>query len=178
MRQVLLLCCLTACESEPWAPEAVLESTLARIDVDGSGSVEKAEWDAVAYEAPPFEEVDVDSDGSLSPEELQSTLLAQDPLSFDNVVSKSAPDQALQEVYYADSWQVRVVRDALRFQAAEILARDPSYPVASSERLLQVARGMGEGGTELRDTCIDLYDATRSVELQVPRWLALCAGPE
>ena len=172
MRVLVLM--MTGCGFAPWTENMVLAPVLAHLDGDGNGSVEQSEWEDVAYEAPPFSFVDADGDGKLDAEELMVTLLEQDPLVFDAATPKSAPDQSLQSVYFADSWPVRVVRDALRFQAAEIRAVQPDYPLPSDERLRSVARGMDRPSSDLADTCASLLRGTRAVRLEVPAWLERC----
>ena len=168
------LCLLLACEPEPWSQEASLEPTLIHLDADESGAVEQAEWEAHAYQAPPFSEVDSDSDGTLSVEELQEVLWMQDPLDFDSVEPKSAPDRGLQSVYFSQHREVRMIRDALRFQVAEILAVAPNYPVPDDDLILRLAKSQDLGSSDLRSTCRDLHLATLEVRLQSPRWLQQC----
>ena len=101
------------------------------------------------------------------------------------MAAKSAPDKGLQDEYFHQKWSVRIFRDGLRFQAAEIRSVAPDYPLPSSDQLLRVAKGVededrlpspSELPPELRSTCTELLDATRVVGLRAPDWLEACAG--
>jgi hypothetical protein len=182
---MLLFPLLLACEPAPWTQELALAPVLEHFDADQSGGMDQAEWDANAYEAPSFETVDSDGDGKLGVAELHDILQLQDPLSFDNVAAKSAPDQGLQDEYFHQNWSVRVFRDALCFQAAEIRAVAPDYALPDSDELLRVAKGVQEENrlptpdelpSELRSACRELFDATQRVGLVSPAWLGACAG--
>ena len=183
--RVVLLPFLLACAPEPWTQELALEPAMEYFDADQSGGLDPSEWEAYAYEAPSFGTVDSDGDGSIGTEEFNDILHRQDPLRFDNVAAKSAPDQGLQDEYFHENWSVRVFRDALRFQAAEIRAVAPDLALPESGELLRVAKGVrGENQlpspdelpAELRSSCRELHAATRHVGLQSPAWLEACAG--
>ena len=54
------------CATNPWTAETAFEPTLNRLDLDGDGRVNQAEYDRVAFSARPFAQVDTDADGALS----------------------------------------------------------------------------------------------------------------
>lgn len=80
----MTLLLLLACAPEgPWTRDAALGPTLARLDRDRDGRVVAAEYDAVAFHAPPFAQADADHDGALSLAELDHLVASQDPLVFE-----------------------------------------------------------------------------------------------
>lgn len=69
---------LLACRS--WTTDAALGPFLARMDADGNGKVVAAEYEALNYHGPPFEEVDLDKNASLSLDEFEALVHNQDPV--------------------------------------------------------------------------------------------------
>lgn len=70
------------CATNPWTAETAFEPTLNRLDLDGDGRVNQAEYDRVAFSARPFAQVDTDADGALSVTELSDLFYGQDPFQF------------------------------------------------------------------------------------------------
>lgn len=81
---------LLACARE-WTPEAAVQPTLDRLDRSGDGKVTAAEYERVAWKALPFPA----GDDVLSAAELTALQDAQDPLTFDGIEARGAPDPAL-----------------------------------------------------------------------------------
>lgn len=81
---------LLACARE-WTPEEAMQPTLDALDRSGDGKVSAAEYDRVAWKAPPFPS----GDDVLSPGALAALQDAQDPLTFDGIEARGAPDPAL-----------------------------------------------------------------------------------
>jgi hypothetical protein len=173
---LLLLLPLLACAAEPWSREGALRPALELLDTDHDGAVGREEWNASAYEAPPFESIDRDGDGALSIEEFDALLSSQDPLSFDNVAGKAAPDRGLQAVYFADAPAVRQIRDGLNFQVEEIRALAPGLSLPSSETIQRVSKRGDIDAAELGIVCEELLWATIKVQLDPPAWLMRCGG--
>ena len=73
---------LLGCTADPWTATTAFQPTLNRLDVDGSGTVNQAEYDRVAFSAQPFGQVDTDGDGGLSVTELSDLFYGQDPFQF------------------------------------------------------------------------------------------------
>jgi hypothetical protein len=174
--RALLLLLLLACGADPWSREGALRPALEALDSDHDGVVVQEEWNASAYEAPPFESIDRDGDGVLSIEEFDVLLSSQDPLSFDHVAGKAAPDRGLQAVYFADEPAVRQIRDGLHFQVEEILAVAPGLTLPSNETIQRVSKRGDVDAAELGTVCDELLWATIKVQLDPPAWLMRCGG--
>jgi hypothetical protein len=92
---LILLLQLGACTGGGWTREAALGPLLVRLDAGGDGRVDAAEYERVAYAAPPFSEADADRDGALSVSELEVVLFRQDPNTFDGALTRTPPDLSL-----------------------------------------------------------------------------------
>lgn len=78
----MILVLLLAASAPRWTEADALAPHRARLDADGDGRVARAEYDRVAWSAPPFAAVDLDGDGDLSVAELLVLTRAQDPTRF------------------------------------------------------------------------------------------------
>jgi hypothetical protein len=73
-----LLLCLLAC-AEPWTEAGALAPTWKALDSDGDGRLGQAEYETHAIAGVGFADADVDHDGALSLDELDTLFLTLDP---------------------------------------------------------------------------------------------------
>ena len=71
------------------ALQAALAPTLAHLDRNADGKVDAAEYNAVLWKGPGFEEADGDGNGVLGLEELCALFLEQDPSTFDPAMEEA-----------------------------------------------------------------------------------------
>lgn len=112
---LLLLAC-----APRWTPESALEGHRSRLDANGDGRVEAAEYDAHVWNGPRFGTADRDADGDLSAAELEWLVSAQQPTTFDGfaeveVIHRGGAGIAAPTGKARDTWEVIVwMNDALR----------------------------------------------------------------
>lgn len=114
-----MILALLAC-APTWTEAGALASHRARLDADGNGRVEAAEYDAHVWNGPLFGTVDRDADGDLSAAELERLIAAQQPTTFDGfseaeVIHRGGAGIAAPTGTARDTWEVIVwMNDALR----------------------------------------------------------------
>jgi len=81
MKRLLLFAVVAGCGPQPEHPE-VAEVLLQRADLDGSGEVDRAEFEQLAFPSEGFAPYDLDSDGGLDAYELERAFLTASPSDF------------------------------------------------------------------------------------------------
>ena len=103
---LLLLACAPSVDE--WTENAAYTTVRARLDQDGDGHVDADEYGRVAWSAPPYQQVDANSDGDLDNTEIGALILAQDPASFfrkSGLPPEYAPDLVTHRVRNTVAWQ-------------------------------------------------------------------------
>lgn len=82
---MIALLALFACSTPPgpeWTPQLAVAPARERLDQDHDGRVSAAEYDRVAFSAPPYAKADTNGDGDLDLAELQALVASIDPNGF------------------------------------------------------------------------------------------------
>ena len=139
-----MIALLLACAAPTWTPEGALAPHLARLDRDHDGHVTAAEYEAAAWNGPPFPSADADHDGELSAPELVRLHRTASATAFDHP-GAGAPLQHATEDFTPTPAAERAVEEVL---------------VALTDAL----RAAGDPSVE----GLSLHDAVRSASLESP----------
>ncbi|MFZ5480219.1 MAG: hypothetical protein ACOZNI_25875 [Myxococcota bacterium] len=128
---------LVGCDAgAKWTDSEALAPTVKRLDANGDGKVDQAEFERVAWKSPGFAFADVDQDAALSAEELAAAIKKVDPLDFDGADPRGAPHPKLGPGMTGSfTVEQRWLWEVLYSLRGEALAKDPAAPVPSEEAL-------------------------------------------
>ncbi len=175
---LLLLPVAPGCsEAPPEGGASVMEAWIGRLDRDGDGSVDAAEYQRVAYAELPMERADRDGDGLLGAEELEQLLRTQDPAIFDVRLTEDLARRAgppPKRGRGKGAW--RRLADLLPFLDAELQAAGGEIPDLEPELLRQANESRSLASIPTQTLLIRYRTAFEAQDLPFPRGLVSTDG--
>ena len=185
MSALVLVALLGGCATEKtgqWSIAGALEPIRAQLDQNSDGKVDQAEYDRVAFTAPPFAVADADADADLSLDELRVLVRDADPVSFFHASAAGGRGGGSSPAMVARSAAIKgPIGDSyyvLLILREEVAAADPAAVLPSVERVEEVGMRSALDSPEAKELLRELEEASARAGVDFPPSLKAAGVPE